>query len=179
MSPSLPSLWSRNADMLSDPFRTMRRELDSFFGEFGRRFPDISADLNAAAPAINIAETDDRYEITAELPGIEEKDIKLAVEGNRLVIAGEKKTESDRKDKAWHVVERNYGAFRRAVTLPFEPAENAVEAHFDKGVLYLAVKKPAAAQSAKRSIEIKAGAPPVEAAQKPAVSAVQQGGKAA
>ena len=98
--------------------------------------------------------------MTAELPGVEEKDIKVGLEGNRLTIAGEKKEESQRDEKEWHVEERSYGSFYRSMSLPFTPADGAVEAHLDKGVLHVTVKKPAEAASAAKTIEIQAGQPP-------------------
>jgi HSP20 family protein len=60
-------------------------------------------------------------------------------------FSGEKKAESTKEEKDWHVEERSYGSFYRSMFLPFEPEEGAVEAHFDKGVLHLTIKKPAKA----------------------------------
>src|ERR1700688_87894 len=119
MASLLPSLWSSNVD----PFKATRRDLDDFFTSFARRWP--AADVGAELPAVNIAETKDAIEVTAEIPGLDEKDIKVNLDGNRLVISGEKKQESEQKDKNWHVVERSYGAFHRGILLPFEPADNA------------------------------------------------------
>ncbi len=155
MASLLPSLWTRSAGI--DPFRAMQRQMDEMFRNFGN---DQSLDVGASSPPLNVAETADRIEVTAELPGMDEKDIKVSVDGNRLVISGEKKTETDNKDKEWHVVERSWGAFHRSVALPFEPAGGAVEAHYDKGVLHLTVKKPEPASVATTSIPIKAGQPP-------------------
>ena len=152
MASLLPSLWS------DDPFKAMRREMDDFLANFARRLP--TADIGAEVPAVNIAETKDAIEITADLPGLDEKEIKVNLDGNRLVISGEKKKESEQKDKNWYVVERSYGAFHRGILLPFEPAENAVDAVYDKGVLRLTVKKPAEIQKSKKTIEIKAPSAP-------------------
>lgn len=149
MASLLPTLWSNNAD----PFKAMRREMDDFFTNFGRRWP--TTDIGAEVPAVNIAETKDAFEVTAELPGLDEKDIKVNLDGNRLVISGEKKQESEQKDKNWHVVERSYGAFHRGILLPFEPGDNAVDATYEKGVLRVTVKKPAEVQKSKKTIEIK------------------------
>ena len=156
MANLLPSLWARSAGV--DPFRAMQREMDEMFRNFGRGMGTL--DVGAATPALNIAETADQIEVTAEIPGVDENDIKVSVEGNRLIISGEKKTETENKDKEWHVVERSYGAFHRSVALPFEPKDDAVEAHYDKGVLHLSVRKPEPAQPASAQIPIKAGAPP-------------------
>lgn len=157
MASLLPSLWSSNLD----PFKAMRRDMEDFFTSFARRWP--ATDVGAEAPAVNIAETKDAIEVTADLPGLDEKDIKVNLDGNRLVISGEKKKESEQKDKSWFVVERSYGAFHRGILLPFEPAENAVEATYEKGVLRLLVKKPAEIEKSKRTIEIKTA--PVATAQ--------------
>jgi len=97
------------------------------------------------------------------LPGVDEKDIKVSLDGNRLVISGEKKEETKKEEKDWHVEERSYGSFYRSMSLPFEPEDAAVEAHFDKGVLHLNIKKPAQVAKATKSIDIKTGAPPSKA----------------
>ena len=157
----LPSLWSGRQDMFSDPFRSLRREMqemENLFGGFGRRLPSVS--VGAGVPAVSVAETKDALEVTVELPGVEEKDIKVALEGNQLAISGEKKEESTRDEKDWHVEERSYGSFYRSMSLPFSPDEGAVEAYLDKGVLHLKVKKPAEVAESAKTIEIKPGAPP-------------------
>ena len=104
-----------------------------------------------------VAETKDAFEVTAELPGVDEKDIKVSLDGNQLVISGEKKEESTKEEKDWHVEERSFGSFYRSMSLPFEPEDGAVEAHFDKGVLRLSIKKPAKAIKTTKTIEIKTG----------------------
>jgi len=126
----LPTLRSKNQN-LADPFAAFRRELDSIFAAYNRALPTL-AEVGARIPSLNIAETKDAIEITTELPGVDEKDINVSLDDNRLVISGEKKQESDRTDKEWDVVERSYGAFHRAIALPFEPNEASIEAHFDK-----------------------------------------------
>ena len=95
--------------------------------------------------------------MTAELPGVEEKDIELTLANGLLTIRGEKKTERDEKDtnKNWHVIERSYGAFSRSIALPFEPASDKVEAKFDKGVLKVTAAKKPEAVKAERKIEVK------------------------
>ena len=111
-----------------------------------------------------MAETKDAYEVTAELPGVDEKDINVSLEDNQLVISGEKNAESRKEEKDWHVEERSYGSFYRSISLPFEPEDGAVDAHFDKGVLHLTIKKPAKAIKATKTIGIKTGAPPTTGA---------------
>jgi len=73
-------------------------------------------------------------------PGVDEKDIKVSLDDNQLVISGGKKAESKKEEKDWHVEERSYGSFYRSISLPFESAEGAVDTHFDKGVLHLTLR---------------------------------------
>ena len=155
---SLPRLWTRSQELASDPFRAMRREMENAFRAFDQNLS--SPDIGAGAPAISVAETKDAFEMTAELPGVDEKDIKVSLDENQLVISGEKKAESRKEEKDWHVEERSYGSFYRSMSLPFEPEEGAVEAHFDKGVLHLIIKKPAKATKVTKTITVKPGAPP-------------------
>jgi HSP20 family protein len=155
---SLPRLWTRSQELASDPFRAMRREMENAFRAFDQNLS--SPDIGAGAPAISVAETKDAFEVTAELPGVDEKDIKVSLDENQLVISGEKKAESRKEEKDWHVEERSYGSFYRSMSLPFEPEEGAVEAHFEKGVLHLIIKKPAKATKITKTITVKPGAPP-------------------
>jgi HSP20 family protein len=135
----------------------MRREMENALRAFDQR---PSPGIGAGVPAISVAETNDALEVTAELPGVDEKDISVRLEDNQLVISGEKKAESTKEDKDWHIEERSYGSFYRSMFLPFEPEERAVEAHFDKGVLHLLIKKPAKALKSAKTIPVKTGAPP-------------------
>ena len=163
---SLPRLWTMSQEL--DPFRVMRREMENAFRTLDQR--PSSSGIGAGAPAISVAETNDAFEVTAELAGVDEKDIKVSLDDNQLVISGEKKAESTKEEKNWHVEERSYGSFYRSMLLPFKPEDGAVEAHFDKGVLHLTIKKPAKAVKTTRTIDIKTGAPPSPspAANKPA-----------
>ena len=96
------------------------------------------------APRIDVAETKDAIELTAELPGVEEKDVDLTLADGVLTIRGEKKTERNESDPAknWHVVERSYGSFSRSIALPFDPDPAKTEAKFEKGVLRVRLAKP-------------------------------------
>src|SRR4249919_3048639 len=159
---NLPRLWTTNQELTSDPFRAMRREMENALRAFDQT-STASSDIGAGAPAINVAETKDAFEVTAELPGVDEKDIKVSLDNNQLVISGEKKAESTKEEKDWHVEERSYGSFYRSMSLPFEPEAGAVDAHFDKGVLHLTIKKPAKAIKTTKTIQIKTGALPTGA----------------
>jgi HSP20 family protein len=154
----LPRLWTTSQELPWDPLRVMRREMENALRAFDQN--SLSPDIGAGAPAINVAETKDAFEVTAELPGVDEKDIKVSLDDNQLVISGEKRAESTKEEKDWHVQERSYGSFYRSMSLPFEPEDGAVNAHFDKGVLHLTIKKPAKAIKTTKTIDIKTGAPP-------------------
>jgi HSP20 family protein len=154
----LPRLWTTSPELTSDPFRAMRREMETALRAFDQG--SSSPDIGAGAPAVSVAETKDAFEVTAELPGVDEKDIRVSLDENQLVISGEKKAESRKEEKDWHVEERSYGSFYRSISLPFEPEDGAVDAHFDKGVLHLTIKKPAKAIKTTKTIDIKTGAPP-------------------
>ena len=95
--------------------------------------------------------------MTAELPGVDEKDLDVTLANGMLTVRGEKKTARDEqdKDKNWHVVERSYGSFSRAIPLPFDPDPAKVEAKFDKGVLHIHLPKPAEVAKKQQKIEIK------------------------
>src|SRR5215471_2626645 len=87
---SLPRLWSQELD----PFRMMRREMENALRAFDQK---PSPGIGAGVPAISVAETNDAFEVTAELPGVDEKDINVSLEDNQLVISGEKKAESTKE----------------------------------------------------------------------------------
>ncbi len=142
MRTSLPSLWGRNNE---EPFAALRREFDQFLADFGQRWPTfgLGSTAQSALAAVNVADTKEAIEVSVELPGVTEKDVSVTVEGDSLVIAGEKRSETESKEKDWQVVECSYGAFRRVVPLPFAPDAGKVEANFDKGVLTVKVAKPA------------------------------------
>ena len=81
---NLPGLWTTNQELTLDPFRAIRREMESAVRAFNQN--SSSPDIGAGAPAINVAETKDAFEVTAELPGVDEKDIKVSLDNNQLVI---------------------------------------------------------------------------------------------
>jgi HSP20 family protein len=135
-------------------FDTLQREIDRVFADFTRGFPSFAArDL---VPNVDVTETDKEIEITAELPGLEEKDVQINLADDVLTIKGEKKAEKEEKDKSYRLVERTYGAFSRSIELPAGVNPDAIKANISKGVLRVSVPKPAPAQTKK--IEVKAAA---------------------
>lgn len=106
------------------------------------------------APRVDTAETDAAYEVTAELPGVDEKDIKISLEDNVLCIAGEKKAEREEKKKDYVMSERSYGSFKRAFTLPDNVDAEKIAAKFEKGVLKVTLPKTSPAPAKQRQIPI-------------------------
>ena len=148
----LPSFFGRD----DDPFGSLFREVQKTFEDFSRRSP-ISGFGSLLAPKIDVAESKDAIDLTAELPGVEEKDVDVTLADGMLTIRGEKNAERDEKDKEknWHVVERSHGSFSRVISLPFDPDPAKVEAKFDKGVLHIRLPKPAEVAKKQQKIEIK------------------------
>lgn len=139
----------------TNPFTFLQQEIDRLFDGFGRNFPTLAAPA-AMMPRMDVSETDKTIEITAELPGLETKDVQLNLADNVLTIRGEKKSEREEKDKDYHLVERSIGSFARSVALPDGVKAEDVGAEIAKGVLKVTVKKPAPKQS--RQIDIKTAA---------------------
>jgi HSP20 family protein len=135
------------------PFASIHRELDRMLEDFGRGFPAFGTASQALMPATDVVETDKEIEITAELPGLEEKDVKIELSDNTLTIRGEKKAEKEEKDKNYRMIERSYGAFARSLELPAGVDAGAIKATIANGVLKVTVQKPAPAQA--RTIEVK------------------------
>jgi HSP20 family protein len=107
---------------------------------------------------LNVTEDAAAYKITAELPGLEEKDVNVTVAGGMLTIKGEKSFEKDEKKKDHHVSERAYGSFQRSFTLPDGVDADKIAADLAKGVLTVTVPKTAQAQKQQKKIEVKAAA---------------------
>jgi HSP20 family protein len=149
----------RERAVVSPPFLSLQREIDRLFDDFTRGFPTfimMSADGGKLMPVTDVTETDKEIEITAELPGLEDKDVQINLADNLLTIKGEKKVEKEQKDKDYRMVERSYGAFERTIELPEGVDAGAIKATIAKGVLTVTVPKPAPSQA--KTIEVKAAA---------------------
>ena len=112
--------------------------------------------LGELMPVTDVTETDKEIEISAELPGLEEKDLQINLSDNVLTIKGEKKAEKERKEIDFRMVERSYGAFERTIELPEGVNPDSIKATIAKGVLTVTVPKPAPAQA--KTIEVKPAA---------------------
>lgn len=152
------------------PLETLRREVDRIFDNFHDGFgltPSSRSIFDIApfgrkgagwgvAPDVDLTETDKAYEITAELPGMDVKDIELKFAHDTLTIKGEKKEEKEEKKKDYYLSERRYGSFQRTFQTPDGVDPDKIEASFDKGVLKVTLPKTAHAQSHEKKIAITA-----------------------
>ncbi|MGB3974858.1 MAG: Hsp20/alpha crystallin family protein [bacterium] len=137
------------------------RVFDEIFGGFG--FADKSAaeswdTLMPSAlfkPNLDISETDKEYSITVELPGVDEKNIELELIENTLKIRGEKKQETEKKDKNYHCVERSYGSFQRSLTLPEDADQEAIRAEYKNGIMTISIPRKPELKPESKKIEIK------------------------
>lgn len=151
------------------PFESLRREVDRLFEDFDRdfwRFPmrRSSFDLEpfwrrelswGVAPAVDVIEKDNAYEIKADLPGMDEKSVEVKLADGILTIKGEKQEEKEEKKKDYFLRERHFGSFERSFAVPKGVDADKIDASFRKGVLTVTLpKKPEAQKPAKR-IEVK------------------------
>lgn len=111
-----------------------------------------------AAPAVDIVEKDNAYEMTADLPGFDEKNIEVKLQNGSLSIKGECKSEKEEKKKDYHLTEREFGSFERRFTLPEGVDPDKIEASLKKGVLTVTLPKKPEAQKPAKKIEVKAAA---------------------
>jgi HSP20 family protein len=151
------------------PLETLRREVDRLFEDFGadfwrapfRRPFDVEPFWRrewslATMPAVDIVENDKAYEVTADLPGMDEKNIEVKVANGTLTIKGEKKEEKEEKRKDYYLQERHFGSFLRSFHVPEGVDVDKIEAQFKKGVLTVTMPKTTEAQKPAKKIEIKA-----------------------
>ncbi len=139
-------------------FSALHREIDRVFSDFNRGFPKLPEFWGGALrPSMDVKDTGAAIEVSVELPGLSEKDVDVSVAERVLTVSGEKKSQTERKDVDYHMMERSYGKFSRSVTLPFAPDAGKIEAKFANGVLTVTVAKPPEAKSTVKKIAVKAG----------------------
>lgn len=145
----------------SNPIVSFQDEVNKLFSDF---FGDLSLPSWARAssgssfavnPAMDVTENDKEFKVTAELPGMEPKDVQITTSEGYLTIKGEKKEEQKEEREGYFRQERSYGSFQRVVALPDTANFEKAEANFKNGVLTLSIPKKAGAQAKKRKIEIK------------------------
>lgn len=151
------------------PFEALRQEVDRLFDDFYRndwlrpfRAPpagapaSISRSFEWSAPAVDIVEQDKAFEITAELPGLDEKNIEVVMRNGNIAIRGEKRDEKEEKSGDYYLRERQFGSFERTFALPDGVDADKIEARFSKGVLTVTLPKSAEAQKPEQKVTVKA-----------------------
>jgi HSP20 family protein len=152
------------------PFETLRRETNRLLDDFDRDlwpapFRRSSFYIEplwrrewpwAATPAVDISESATGYEITAELPGLDEKSIEVKLANGNLMIKGEKQEEKEEKEKDYYLHERHFGSFQRCFRVPEGVDIDKIEATFKKGVLTVTLPKTPEAQKPEKKITVKA-----------------------
>ncbi|MCX8568104.1 MULTISPECIES: Hsp20/alpha crystallin family protein [Hyphomicrobiales] len=148
------------------PFETLRREVDRLFDDFHPfgwrgsfpRLPEPRTSFEGSwplAPAMDLVEKEKEYEITAEMPGADEKNIDIKVTNHLLTIKGEKSEEKEEKKKDYFLSERRYGSFQRSIQIPDGIDPDKIEATFSKGILTVRLPKTAEAQKPEKTITVK------------------------
>ncbi|MBS0232194.1 MAG: Hsp20/alpha crystallin family protein [Proteobacteria bacterium] len=152
------------------PMDNLRRHLGDIIEDFDRGFlrspfrgslldiePLMKRELTwTSAPPVDIVEKDNAYEISAELPGLDEKNVEVKVSNGMLSIKGEKKEEKEEKKKDYYLSERRFGSFERRFAVPDGVDTNKIEAVFKKGVLMVTLPKTSEAKAAEKKITVKA-----------------------
>jgi HSP20 family protein len=154
-----------------DAWQSFRSDMDRLFDRFAGRFglPAFGrmfdrgpagwseSAFGFSAPAVDVTEDDKAYKITAELPGLDENNIDVAILGDTLTLKGEKRYEKDEHDKNRHMSERAYGSFQRSFALPEGVELDKIAANLEKGVLTITLPKTAQVQKQQKKIEVTAG----------------------
>lgn len=147
------------------PFENLRSQVDRLFHDFETGFlqspfyRDIDnfwrRDLAfPVTPAVDVVEKENAFEITAELPGLDAKNVELSLADDVLTIKGEKNEEKEEKTKDRYVSERRYGSFRRSLQLPSSVDPSKIEASYKSGVLTVTLPKSAEAKKKQTVIPI-------------------------
>ena len=161
----IPWNWGKNGESLSrdagSPFGEFQKEMNRLFDNFSENMFSLSPmkwnmpEISAAYPKMDVSETDKEFKITAELPGVEEKDIDVSISNEMLTIKGEKKAEKEEKKPNYYRMERSYGTFQRSIPLPTEVEKDQVQASFKKGVLNIVLPKSEKAVKESKKVTIK------------------------
>lgn len=153
-------VWRREGDPFREFHQEIDRLVDDFFGDVGFGLPSRWGGGGRAwpgegfIPQVDVSETDKQVKISAELPGIDEKDLTVEMDDESLTIRGERKEEQEETGENWFRREQSYGTFHRVIPLPAEVNGDKVQAKFKNGVLTVTAPKRPEAQRKRKSIEI-------------------------
>lgn len=145
------------AQQFLEPFNLLRSEVDRMFDEFPARWPALHPARvmgGMLPPAVEMTETPQSYKISIEVPGIDPEEIVLQVEGDRLVLKGEKREERDEEEEDYTLSERSYGSFERRMALPQDAVLDDIAAKAKNGVLKITIPRNQQAAPARRRIAI-------------------------
>lgn len=142
----------RGANWLESSFSNIQKEMNRLFDE---NLPGSLHRTGGVIPSMEVHETDTAFEVTAELPGVDEKDVQVSFEDGVLTIRGEKKAEHEEKKDGYRVSERNYGSFLRQTSMAGPVDDEKLAATFAKGVLKVTLPKLPEARSKAKKIAIK------------------------
>lgn len=123
------------------------------FGSDQPLFPRLADGM--LKPTLDLGASDKEYTIMVEIPGVDEKDVKLEIVNDTLTICGEKKQEQEEKEKNYYRMERTYGSFQRVLSLPEDADQDGIKATFKKGVLTVTLPRKALPESNVKQIEVK------------------------
>jgi|GEM_PF-94369 len=155
-----PSVRHWPFDSSFGPLNSLRREVDEIFNQFTDRFGVFgrvdSEDFQI--PALDVDETEEAFEISAELPGVAEEDIDISVTDNVLTIHGEKQQSSKREEADRRISECSYGVYERSLSLPFKCEAKSIKADYDNGVLHLVIPKPKQVETKPQKVAIRSAA---------------------
>lgn len=151
---------------VSYPFSLLHQEIDRLFDDAFKGFGTPSLDFSGSEknkgtmlrPNVDISESEKQYNVTVEIPGVNQDDVSIEVSNGVLAIRGEKKFEKEGKDKSFYRVESSYGSFQRVLSLPKDVDQNAIEAEFKNGVLNLTLPRKASSKPDVKRINVKKAA---------------------
>lgn len=136
---ALPSLWADPMEFFANPFSLMRRMQEEINRTFGQTSPGRGEFLGIWTPPVEVAFRDNKLEVSAELPGLSDQDVKVEVNNDYLIIQGERKYEHQDKEGEVRRSERRYGQFYRAIALPEGSETDKARAEFKDGVLHVSI----------------------------------------
>lgn len=146
-----------------NPYAQLHRQIDDLFERFfhGWELPfespmpsTLGGSGGMSVPAVDVTETDDELQVTADLPGMTEKEIEVTLDEQSLTLRGEKRMDREEKKRNWHVSERSYGSFQRTIPLPSGLDTSKIRANFKNGVLMVRLPKTQDAKARRRTIQI-------------------------
>ena len=160
-----PFKWGRRSvpagrEFEAHPIDAFQKEMNRLFNDFFtgtglRPWSEEMESLGAFNPQVNMTEDEKSILVSAELPGLEEKDIEISLSKDSLTIKGEKKEEAEHKDKEAYYLERSFGSFTRVLPIPKDVNTEKAEASFKKGVLTISLPKLEKEKQSQKKIKIK------------------------